>query len=76
MARTDQCLQRPKLPWAHQLLLLLYQRLREACKPLTDLTQKDKVFTWGTAEAEAFAALQTRFTTAPILAYPDNDCQF
>ena len=45
-------------------------------KPLTDLTQKDKVFTWGTAEAEAFAALQTRFTTAPILAYPDNDCQF
>ena len=45
-------------------------------KPLTDLTQKDKVFTWGTVEAEAFAALQTCFTTAPILAYPDNDCQF
>ena len=45
-------------------------------KPLTDLTQKDKVFSWGTAEAEAFAALQTRFTTAPILTYPDNNCQF
>ena len=45
-------------------------------KPLTDLTQKDKVFTWGTAEAQAFAALQTCFTTAPVLAYPDNDCQF
>ena len=41
-----------------------------------DLTQKDKVFSWGTAEAEAFAALQTCFTTAPILAYPDNDCRF
>ena len=24
----------------------------------------------------AFASLKTRFTTTPILAYPDNDCQF
>ena len=23
-----------------------------------------------------FASLKTRFTTAPILAYPDNNCQF
>ena len=45
-------------------------------KPLTDLTQKDKAFTWGSAEANAFASLKTRFTTTPILAYPDNDCQF
>ena len=45
-------------------------------KPLTDLTQKDKAFTWGSVEANAFASLKTRFTTAPILAYPDNDCQF
>ena len=45
-------------------------------KPLTDLTQKDKAFTWGSAEANAFASLKTCFTTAPILAYPDNDCQF
>ena len=45
-------------------------------KPLTDLTQKDKVFSWGSTEAEAFAVLQNRFTTAPILAYPDNDYQF
>ena len=34
------------------------------------------MFSWGTVEAEAFAALQNRFTTAPILTYPDNDCQF
>ena len=27
-------------------------------------------------EANAFASLKTRFTTAPVLAYPDNDCQF
>ena len=45
-------------------------------KPLTDLTQKDKAFTWGSAEANMFASLKTRFTTTPILAYPDNDCQF
>ena len=38
--------------------------------------QKDKAFTWGGAEANAFASLKTRFTTTPILAYPDNDCQF
>ena len=45
-------------------------------KPLTDLTQKDKVFSWGTAEAEAFTELKHHFTTTPILAYPDNNCQF
>ena len=45
-------------------------------KPLTDLTQKDKAFTWGSAEANTFASLKSHFTTTPILAYPDNDCQF
>ena len=45
-------------------------------KPLTDLTQKDKAFTWGSTEANTFASLKTCFTTAPILMYPDNDCQF
>ena len=45
-------------------------------KLLTDLTQKDKAFTWGSTEANTFASLKTCFTTAPILIYPDNDCQF
>ena len=45
-------------------------------KLLTDLTQKDKVFTWGTAEANSFEQLKKCFTTTPILAYPDNDCHF
>ena len=45
-------------------------------KLLTDMTQKDKVFTWGTTEAKAFAQLKHCFTTTPILAYPDNNCQF
>ena len=45
-------------------------------KPLTDLTQKDKAFTWGSMEANVFASLKSQFTTTPIFAYPDNDCQF
>ena len=45
-------------------------------KPLTDLMQKDKAFTWGSAEANVFTSLKTHFTTALILAYPDNNCQF
>ena len=45
-------------------------------KPLTDLTQKDKAFTWGSVEANTFTSLKSHFTTTPILAYPDNDCQF
>ena len=45
-------------------------------KPLMDLTQKDKAFTWGSVEANVFASLKSRFTTTPILAYPNNDCQF
>ena len=45
-------------------------------KPLMDLTQKDKVFTWETAEAKAFAELKHCFTTAPVLTYPNNNCQF
>ena len=45
-------------------------------KPLTDLTQKDKPFTWGSVEANTFSSLKSQFTTAPILTYPDNNCQF
>ena len=45
-------------------------------KPLMDLTQKDKAFTWGSTEANTFTSLKTWFTTTPILTYPDNDCQF
>ena len=45
-------------------------------KLLTDLTQKDKAFTWGGTEAGTFTQLKHCFTTAPILTYPDNNCQF
>src|SRR5438445_5854799 len=45
-------------------------------QPLTDLTQKDKAFTFGEKEEQAFRALKDAFTKAPILQYPDQDREF
>ena len=41
------------------------------CKPLTDLTQKDKMFEWTSECEEAFRCLKTKFTEGPILAHFD-----
>ena len=38
--------------------------------------KKDTPFVWGSAQQQAFSMLKERFTMAPILAYPDNDCKF
>ena len=40
-------------------------------KPLTDLTQKDKMFEWTSQCEEAFQRLKTMFTEGPILAHFD-----
>jgi hypothetical protein len=40
---------------------------------LNDLTKKNTLFAWKEAQQTAFDTLKNRFTTAPILAYPDND---
>jgi hypothetical protein len=40
---------------------------------LNDLTKKNTPFAWKEAQQTAFDTLKNRFTTAPILAYPDND---
>jgi hypothetical protein len=40
---------------------------------LNDLTKKDTPFAWKEAQQTAFDTLKNCFTTAPILAYPDND---
>ena len=45
-------------------------------RPLNDLLKKDVIFEWKEAQQHAFDMLKEKFTTAPILAYPDNDCQF
>jgi hypothetical protein len=45
----------------------------QIARPLNDVTKKNTPFTWKEAQQTAFDTLKNRFTTAPILAYPDND---
>ena len=42
-------------------------------KPLTNLTRKDKDFTWGTEEEATFNKLKEALTSAPILQVFDKD---
>ena len=43
---------------------------------LMDLTCKDTPFTFRDKEGGAFNALKVAFTKAPVLQYPDQDCEF
>jgi hypothetical protein len=43
----------------------------QVTQPLNDLTKKDTPFAWKEAQQTVFDTLKIRFTTAPILAYPD-----
>ena len=45
-------------------------------KPLTQLTEKERDFVWGTAQEEAWLDLKRRLVNAPILAYPDPQLSF
>ena len=45
-------------------------------RPLNDLLKKNVLFRWKEAQQNAFDTLRKKFTTAPVLAYPDNYCQF
>jgi len=45
-------------------------------RPMTDLTCKDTVFNFREKERAAFEALKAAFTRAPVLQYPDQDCEF
>ena len=42
-------------------------------KPMTDLTKKDRDFTWNTEEEAAFQKLKEALTSAPILQVFDKD---
>jgi hypothetical protein len=48
----------------------------QVARPLNDLTKKNIPFTWKEAQQTVFDTLKNRFTTAPILAYSDNDWVF
>ena len=43
---------------------------------MVDLTCKDILFNFGDKEKASFEALKAAFTTAPVLQYPDQDCEF
>jgi Reverse transcriptase (RNA-dependent DNA polymerase). len=45
-------------------------------KPLTDLTKKDRTWTWGPEQQESFEALKKAFTTAPVLRIPNDEDPF
>lgn len=45
-------------------------------RPLTELTKKNKEWTWGESENTAFETLKKAFTTAPILRIPDDTNPF
>ena len=57
-----------------------YQRFiqdyAQVARPLNNLLKKDIVFEWKEAQQHTFDMLKENFMTAPVLAYPDNDCQF
>ena len=57
-----------------------YQRFiqdyAQVTRPLNNLLKKDVLFEWKEAQQNMFDMLKEKFTTAPVLAYPDNDCQF
>ena len=44
--------------------------------PMVDLTCKDVIFNFGDKEKASFEALKAAFTTAPMLQYPNQDCEF
>ena len=48
----------------------------QVVRPLNYLTKKDTLFAWKEAQQMVFDTLKLYFTTAPILAYPDNDRVF
>ena len=49
----------------------LMPKFAELAKPLSMLTRKDREFSWGPTQQQAFESLKNRLSTAPVLAYPN-----
>ena len=52
------------------------QNYVQVARPLNNLLKKDVVFKWKETQQHMFDMLKEKFTIAPVLAYPNNDCQF
>jgi len=56
-------------------LASFYSRLvpnfAEIAKPMTVLIRKDRHFTWGPQQQQAFRSIKDRLCTTPVLAYPN-----
>jgi len=48
----------------------------EIAKPLTALTRKDRQFTWGLQQQQAFQSMKDRLCTTPVLGYPNFELPF
>lgn len=48
----------------------------KVAEPLTNLTSKEKDWTWGSVEQKAFEVLRDALTSSPIVSYPDFDKPF
>jgi hypothetical protein len=61
-------------------LALFYKRLvsnfAEIAKPLTAVTRKDRKFTWGPQQQQAFQSMKDRLCTTPVLTYPNFELPF
>src|SRR5260221_9852797 len=64
---------RPKLGYIGALDTRLISRLH---RPLHTLTQKSKDWSWGAAEQQAFDALKSTITSAPMLTFPSKSGPF
>jgi len=51
-------------------------KFAEIAKPLTALTRKDRQFTWGPQQQQAFVSMKDRLCTTPVLAYPNFELPF
>ena len=59
------------VPWVRKFLPAIYQELQLGDAPLTALTSLSVPFRWSSVAERAFGELWERFTSAPILVFPD-----
>ena len=76
MASTIECKEVISFLGLANLYRKFIQDYAQVARSLNDLLKKDIIFEWKEAQQHTFDTLEEKFMTAPILAYPDNDCQF